>query len=213
MHRSLVFLYPAGKRMTRLTNDTLLQSLHGILYTTPFRSLVRMGVLWLNQDLAKRSVWSEPHLDTKDSLHWFRKALDIGQRGGRWFPQFFIFRLICLRYMLWWYWWEKGWSWSMNETLRVPFTYERCNHMWLLFGSFNDVGRQVPGASAAAEHAWQNHHHVDWEAAEVIDFSSDWYPRCLLESWHIHRKPDPMNRESGPLPQIYCTLLSEQKHK
>ena len=68
-------------------------------------------------------------------------------------------------------------------------------------------------SSAVAEHAWQNLHHVDWEAAEVIDSSSDWYPRCLLESWHIHWEPDPMNRESGPLPQIYCALLSEQKHK
>ena len=51
-------------------------------------------------------------------------------------------------------------------------------------------------------------HQVDWEAAEVLDLCRFQYPRCMLESWHIHREPDPTNRERGPLPNLYCSLLS-----
>ena len=63
-------------------------------------------------------------------------------------------------------------------------------------------------ASAIAEHAWGCHHHIDWEAAEVVDSNPDWYPRCLMESWHIHKEPNSMNRERGLLPPVYCTLLT-----
>ena len=67
-------------------------------------------------------------------------------------------------------------------------------------------------SSAVAEHAWQRNHYFDWEAAGVIHSSSDWFLRCLIESWHIHREPDPMNRERGSLPQIRSTFLPKRKH-
>lgn len=62
-------------------------------------------------------------------------------------------------------------------------------------------------ASAIAEHAWGKQHQIDWGAAEVLDTNPSWRPRCLLESWHIHKEPSTMNRDRGNLPQIYCTLL------
>ena len=65
-------------------------------------------------------------------------------------------------------------------------------------------------SSALAEHAWQQQHHVDWAAAEVLESTRNWYPRCMIESWHIHREANSMNRERGPLPHIYCSLLTEQ---
>ena len=52
---------------------------------------------------------------------------------------------------------------------------------------------------AVAEHIWQRNHQVDWEAAEVIYSSSDWFLECLIESWHIEWEPDPMNRENADL--------------
>ena len=61
-------------------------------------------------------------------------------------------------------------------------------------------------SSALAEHAWQQQHHVDWAAAEVLESTRNWYPRCMIESWHIHREANSMNRERGPLPHIYCSL-------
>ena len=68
-------------------------------------------------------------------------------------------------------------------------------------------------SSALAEHAWQQQHHVDWAAAEVLESTRNWYPRCMIESWHIHREANSMNRERGPLPHIYCSLLTEQKQR
>ena len=68
-------------------------------------------------------------------------------------------------------------------------------------------------SSTLAEHAWQQQHHVDWAAAEVLESTRDWYPRCMIESWHIHREANSMNRERGPLPHIYCSLLTEQKQR
>ena len=54
---------------------------------------------------------------------------------------------------------------------------------------------------------------VDWAAAEVLESTRNWYPRCMIESWHIHRETNSMNRERGPLPHIYCSLLTEQKQR
>ena len=62
-------------------------------------------------------------------------------------------------------------------------------------------------ASAIAEHAWGHQHQIDWGAAEVLDSNPNWHPRCLLESWHIHKERKSMNRDRGNLPQIYRTLL------
>ena len=71
------------------------------------------------------------------------------------------------------------------------------------------VGGGDTNASAIAEHAWGQHHQIDWGAAEVLDTNPSWHPRCLLESWHIHKQQSTMNRDRGNLPQIYSTLLSK----
>ena len=69
------------------------------------------------------------------------------------------------------------------------------------------VRRGDTNASAIAEHAWGQQHQIDWGSAEVLDTNPSWRPRCLLESWHIHKERSTMNRDRGNLPQIYCTLL------
>ena len=61
--------------------------------------------------------------------------------------------------------------------------------------------------SAIAEHCWRSGHRADWSAAAVIDSCPHWYPRCILESWHIHREKDSLNRDRGILPALYDTLL------
>ena len=66
-------------------------------------------------------------------------------------------------------------------------------------------------ASALAEHAWKEGHYVDWQNAEVLEANQQyWRPRCLLESWHINKESKPMNRERGPLPEIYRSLLTSR---
>ena len=61
--------------------------------------------------------------------------------------------------------------------------------------------------SAIAEHCWRSGHRADWSAAAVIDSCPHWYPRCILESWHIHREKDSLNRDREILPALYDTLL------
>ena len=62
-------------------------------------------------------------------------------------------------------------------------------------------------ASAIAEHAWTNHHGVNWEEAKVLDVCDRWHERCLLESWHMMNHPERMNRDKGILPDIYHSLI------
>ena len=92
-----------------------------------------------------------------------------------------------------------------------------CTCIWLLCMIFIIILLAIlngdQNSSALAEHAWQQQHHVDWAAAEVLESTRNWYPRCMIESWHIHREANSMNRERGPLPHIYCSLLTEQKQR
>ena len=62
-------------------------------------------------------------------------------------------------------------------------------------------------ASALAEHTLATGHLVDLTKSEVIDCHPYATTRCLLESWHIQRNPDALNREKGTLPEVYTALL------
>ena len=62
-------------------------------------------------------------------------------------------------------------------------------------------------ASALAEHAFTAGHGVDLSKAEVLDsnpYTATW---CMLESWHIQRNENKLNRERGNLPEVYTALL------
>ena len=51
--------------------------------------------------------------------------------------------------------------------------------------------------SALAEHALAYHRDIAWNEAEVLNSNTRLNQRCVLEAWHIHSRPHPMNRESG----------------
>jgi len=55
--------------------------------------------------------------------------------------------------------------------------------------------------SALAEHP------MALTKAEVIDHHPCITARCLLESWHMQRNRDTLNREKGTLPEVYTALL------
>jgi hypothetical protein len=55
--------------------------------------------------------------------------------------------------------------------------------------------------SALAEHAWNTGHHFDTAAAEIIDAHPHVTTRCLLESWHIQKDDNTINREKGTPPR------------
>ena len=54
-------------------------------------------------------------------------------------------------------------------------------------------------ASALAEHTLATGHPVALTKAAVIDHHSYISARCLLESWHIQRNQDTLNREKGTM--------------
>ena len=60
--------------------------------------------------------------------------------------------------------------------------------------------------SAVAEHVWEKHHQIDWKNCSVLTREGNLSQRCYLESWFIQNNHT-MNRESGTLPTIYCSLL------
>ena len=55
-------------------------------------------------------------------------------------------------------------------------------------------------------------HDIDWSDAQVIDASPLLQQRCTLESWHIRRQPQPLNRERGMLPTVYDQLITQTSH-
>ena len=60
-------------------------------------------------------------------------------------------------------------------------------------------GDVAAAASALAEHALTAGHGIDLSKAEVLDSHSYTTTRYLLESWHIQRNADRLNRERGTL--------------
>ena len=61
--------------------------------------------------------------------------------------------------------------------------------------------------SAVAEHVFEADHQVDLSKASVIDYYPHTQTHYLLESWHIQHHQAPLNREKGPMPGLYATLL------
>ena len=61
-------------------------------------------------------------------------------------------------------------------------------------------------ASALAEHTLATGHPVALTKVEVIDHHPYITARCLLESWHIQRNWDTLNREKGTLPEVYTAV-------
>ena len=66
--------------------------------------------------------------------------------------------------------------------------------------------RENTDVSAVEDHAWNNDHKIDYEAAEVLDVKQERYKRCVVESWYIKLEEEPVNRDQGVLPQIYTIL-------
>ena len=64
--------------------------------------------------------------------------------------------------------------------------------------------------SAVAQHAVDEGHEIDWSSAIVIDGHPNFHRRCALEAWHIRSQDTLMNRDAGPLPQVYNPLIHHQ---
>ena len=64
---------------------------------------------------------------------------------------------------------------------------------------------------ALAEHVISTNHRIDWDNTTVIDRHAFTHPQCRMESWHIHKEEDALNREKGLLPDVYLTLQSSHK--
>ena len=62
-------------------------------------------------------------------------------------------------------------------------------------------------ASAIAEHTLSTGHGMDLTKSTVLDCHPHTTTRCLLESWHIQRNTDNLNRERGTLLEVYTALL------
>ena len=65
--------------------------------------------------------------------------------------------------------------------------------------------------SVLAEHSNSTGHPIQWDEVHVIDTCPHTSRRCLLESWAIHKEPNPLNRELGSLPHSYKTLIKHSE--
>ena len=62
-------------------------------------------------------------------------------------------------------------------------------------------------ASAVVEQTRTTGHGMDLTKSTVLDCHPHTTTRCLLESWHIQRRTDNLNRERGTLSEVYTALL------
>ena len=54
--------------------------------------------------------------------------------------------------------------------------------------------------------------YVDWDSAECISFSTDYYQRLTLESWFTNLERTPLNR-CQQLPAPYKRLINDKQNK
>ena len=48
------------------------------------------------------------------------------------------------------------------------------------------------------------------KAGAMIDGHPNFHRRCALEAWHIRSQDSLMNRDAGPLPQVYNPMIRPQ---
>ena len=61
-----------------------------------------------------------------------------------------------------------------------------------------------------AEHHLQTNHRIDWDCAECVIYSTDYYQRVTLESWFTNLEQTPLNR-CQQLPAPYKRLINDTK--
>ena len=61
-----------------------------------------------------------------------------------------------------------------------------------------------------AEHHLQTNHRIDWDSAECITYSTNYYQRLTLESWFTNLEQTPLNR-CLQLPAPYKRLIDDVK--
>ena len=58
-----------------------------------------------------------------------------------------------------------------------------------------------------AEHHLKTNHRIDWDSAECLTYSTDYYQRITLESWFTNLEQTPLNR-CQQLPAPYKRLIA-----
>ena len=59
-----------------------------------------------------------------------------------------------------------------------------------------------------AEHHLKTNHRIDWDSAECVTYSTDYYQRITLESWFTNLEQTPLNR-CQQLPAPYKRLIAD----
>ena len=69
------------------------------------------------------------------------------------------------------------------------------------------IRKNQPNKSALCEHAMDNDHLIDWNNAKVLHYEQNYYERLFVESWHINKNVDSINRKNGnDFPTCYNCL-------
>ena len=66
--------------------------------------------------------------------------------------------------------------------------------------------------SAVADHTMEEEHTIKWEDAEVVDHDPQYRQRCTLEAWHNRTEQQKINRDEGPLPVVYNSVIHMSCH-
>jgi len=59
-----------------------------------------------------------------------------------------------------------------------------------------------------AEHHLKTNHRIDWDSAECVTYSTDYYQRITRESWFTNLEQTPLNR-CQQLPAPYKRLIAD----
>ena len=59
-----------------------------------------------------------------------------------------------------------------------------------------------------AEHHLHTNHRIDWDSAECVTYSTDYYKRLTLESWFTNLEQTPLNRCQQLRPAAYKRLVN-----
>ena len=125
-----------------------------------------------------------------------------------------IGRVICQCVSVFCKWWSIGCSRrGLPSSLKMNFTIyigETGRNLNTRLTEHKQATRNGDLNNNIAEHHLQTNHRIDWDSAECVICSTDYYQRLTLESWFTNLEPTPLNR-CQQLPAPYKRLINDTK--
>ena len=100
--------------------------------------------------------------------------------------------------------------WTLTPNILATYIGETGRNLNKGLTEHNRVTRNGDLNNNIAEHHFQTNRRIDWDSAECIIYSTDYYQQLTQESWFTNLEQTPLN-QCQQLPAPYKRLISDTK--